>query len=152
MFRYSSLNRLRQWEWNFWLPWWFPLPLVRRPYHCRVSTISPLILLSALDILTIVTENPQPGNFKISAISESGFDVWFVSSDYIFCLLVCFVILFVESWAWCIGLKDRPFMWSVIQRDAGLCLLLDSCVVETEISSTVPAVVLPVVFSWRFLR
>ena len=63
MFCYSSLNRLRQWEWNFWLPWWFLLPLVRRPYYCRVSTTSPLILL----IFVTVTENPQSDNFKISA-------------------------------------------------------------------------------------
>ena len=63
MFCYSSLNRLRQWEWNFWLPWWFLLPLVKRPYYCRVSTTSPLILL----IFVTVTENPQSDNFKISA-------------------------------------------------------------------------------------
>lgn len=151
MFCYSSLNRLRQWEWNFWLPWWFP-----STGDGLITVRPPLLvlwwLLRVLNIFILVTENPQSDNFKISAISESDFDAWFVSSDYIFCLLVCFVILFVESWAWCIGLKDRPLMWNFIWRDIRLCLLLESCVVEPEISSTVPGGVSPVVFSWRFLR
>lgn len=47
-------------------------------------------------MLIIVVLNSQSGNSAISAIAESGSDAGAISSNCVFCLLVCLVFFFVK--------------------------------------------------------